>query len=699
MALMTQIRDNLTKLFAVLAVLFIVLIVFDWGMELPQMRSGGAGDVVGVVNGKEIKHQEFLTMLRQQVEAYRTQAGSEPDEETERYLRDQVWNTFVQQFLMDEQIDRLGISVTDREVIDIVHGPNPPEFLAQNFRDSTGRFNRAAYDQAIGDPQNREAWVQVENVIRQQRRQEKLQSLINATVRVTEGELRQRYLERNAKVSVEFVLFDPSRFFPDSTISITDEDILKHYNANQDEFVVRPARKVKYVRFQIAPSADDTAAVENEMNRLLAQTKSGMDFTELANTYSELPVNEAFFKHGELSREKESAVFSAKKGDVAGPIKDFDGFHLIKVLDERRGNDEYIRASHILLRSVAGEDSTQKIATMRGLLGQIRSGADFAELARTHSEDVGSAVQGGDLGWTGKGGWVKPFEDAAKRTRVGDVVGPVRTQFGWHLIKVTGKDRRELKLVGLTMKVKSSSQSTELAYKQAEEFAYLAESEGFEKSAQLSGYQVVETPQFVKTTPIPGIGFNETLTNFAFREDVGAISEPIGIRGGLIVAMVSEKREEGVQPFEDVKNITRTQYIKKTKMEKLKPLVEDFYNRLLQDPGTSLGSGAPSGAQYQKTTEFKPSEGAPFVGRDPAFTGVVLNLQQGQTSKPFEGLRGYYIVRALTVAGVDSATYSAESAALRDQLLQEKKNQVVSQWFTALREQATIEDYRHKFFR
>lgn len=699
MALMTDIRNNLTKLFAVLAVLFIVLIVFDWGMDLPQLRPGFTGDIVGSVNGKELTYREFSEMLRQQVENYRTQAGTEPDEDTERFLRDQVWNTFVQQTLMNEQIEKLGIEVTDKEIVDIVHGPNPPEFLVRNFRDSAGVFNRAAYDRAIADPQNREAWVQVEKVLREQRKQEKLQSLLMASVRVTEEELKQRFIDQNTTLEAEYILFDPQRFFPDSVIPVTDEDIRKHYNENQDEFKVRPARKIKYVQFNIVPSREDTLAVLNEINRFAEQARAGTDFMELAKTYSEIPVNEAFFKHGELSRPKETALFSAKKGDIVGPVLDYDGYHLFKVIDERKGTGEYVRASHILLNAVSGPDSVKKIQLARDLLRQIRNGADFAELARKHSEDVASAKDGGELGWNARGAWVKPFEDAAFRARVGDVIGPVRTQYGWHIIKVTGRDNRELKIAALTLRLKPSSQTLETVYKLAEDFSYLAKSEGFEKAAEFSKYDVRETPEFVRTGTIPGLGFSDAVMNFAFNGKVGDISDPISLRGIVVVAKIAGVREEGVQPLADVKNIVTSMVLRKKKMERLKPQVEEFAKNLTPASDLAAAAQALPQAQYQKTGPFKPLDAVGPIGRDLAFIGTALALQPGELSKPFEGQRGYYILKLVAKSPFDSTKFATDRPTLRDQLLQEKRNQVLSQWFTTLREHATIKDHRDKFFR
>ncbi len=699
MALMTDIRNNLTKLFAVLAVLFIILIVFDWGMDLPQLRPGFTGDVVGSVNGRELTYREFSEMLRQQIENYRAQTGTEPDEDTERFLRDQVWNTFVQQTLMNEQIEKLGIDVTDKEIIDLVHGPNPPEFLVRNFRDSAGVFNRAAYDRAIADPQNRAAWVQVEKVLREQRKQEKLQSLLLAAVRVTEDELKQRFIDQNTTMEAEYVLFDPQRFYPDSVIPVTDEEIRKHYNENPEEFKVRPARRIKYVQFSVVPSREDSLAVLDEINRLAEQARAGTDFLELAKTFSEIPVNEAFFKHGELSRPKETAVFSAKKGDIVGPVQDFDGYHLFKILDERKGTGEYVRASHILLNAVAGPDSVKKIQLARDLVRQIREGADFAELARKYSEDFSSAREGGELGWNARGAWVKPFEDAAFRARVGEVVGPVRSQYGWHIIKVTGRDNRELKLAALTLRLKPSAQTVEAIHKLAEDFSYLAKSEGFEKAAEVSKYDVRETPDFVRTGTIPGLGFSDAVMNFAFRGKVGDISDPISLRGMVVVVKITGIREEGVQPLADVKNIVTSMVLRKKKMERLKPQVEEFAQTLT--PATDLAAAAKAIPQalYQKTGPFKPLEAISLIGRDGAFIGTALALQPGELSKPFEGQRGYYIMKLTTKTPFDSAKFAAERSTLRDQLLQEKRNQLLSQWFTTLREHATIEDHRDKFFR
>ena len=701
MPLMTQIRNNLTKAFAVFAVFFIVYIVLDWGMDITGRRhQQGARDYVGIVNGTKINYSEFSTLLKQQTDAYHKQSGAEPDDETERQLRTQVWNTMVQQTLIEHELERLNITVTDDEVREIILGPNPPQMIANQFVDSTGKFNRAAYDQALQNPQNRQILIQIEGEVRRQRRLEKLQSLLFATTRVSDPEIRQRFEDKSVAMDAEYALFDPNTLIADSMVQIGDDDLRKHYDANQEDFKVRPTRKLKYVLFSTAPTREDTEAVLTEMNRTLAQVKTGSDFVELAKTYSENTVDDtSFIKHGDLSRQLEGAVFSAKKGEIVGPVSDYSGVHLVQVLADRKGSGEFVRASHILLNVVAGPDSNAKIQKAKDILRRARSGENFAELVAEFSEDYGSKATDGDLGWTGKGGWVKPFEQAAFAAKVGEIVGPVRSQFGWHIIKVTGKDNRELRIATLTMKVKMSTQSSDAATQRAQDYAYLAKEEGFEKAAEVSSYVVKETPEFVKSSVIPGLGVNDAAMNFAFTKKLDALSEPIAVTGGLAVFKISGVREEGVRPFDEVKSILRSQVLREKKMQKLKEQVDSFYKTL--GPSTDFSAIAHTlpGALVQRTGSFKAIDSPQGVGRDYAFIGQAISLKPGELSKPFEGTRGYYVMKLLSKTAFDSTQFAGEKSTLRDQILQEKRNRMFSDWITALRDKATIDDQRDKFFR
>jgi peptidyl-prolyl cis-trans isomerase D len=703
MAVLSDIREKFPKfIIAGAAVIFILLIIFDWGFDITgrKGRGGAQAEILGMVNGKEVNHRLFSELVRRAVENQKKQQNADIDAETEREIRSQVWNQLIDEMLIEQEIDRLGISVSDQEIRDIVMGPNPPEYLVQQFKDSTGTFRRDAYQNAMRDPQNKQAWIQVEEGIRQEQKRRKLQSLLLATTIVSESEVRQRFLDRTMTMNANYVLFDFNRLVPDSAVTVLDDDLQKQYESHPGDFQAKASRKVKYVSFYQTASAEDSAAVEKDAENYLDQAKSGvMDFTELAKTYSEIPVTDAFFKHGELSKQKEDAIFSAKKGDIVGPVKDNDGIHLIKILDQRQGTTEYIKVSHILLNFVPGPDSLKVIQKARALLAQARSGVDFAKLARENSQDYGSAVQGGELGWASRDRFVKPFSDAAFRARVGEFVGPVRTQFGWHIIKVAGRDRREIKIADLALKVKASGLTIDDALKKAEDFASLAKDEGFEKAAENSVYQVFETPEFQKTGSIPGIGQNDALTNFAFTNKLGSVSETIYLRDRVIVAKVSSVREDGIRPIEEVKSVVKSMAMRQKKLDKIREQVEAFYKTL--SPSSDIISAVRSNPNLiaQNTGAFKPVDVIPGIGRDLKFMGAVLALRQGELSKPIEGNRGFFIIQLLSKTPFDSVKYNSDHESLSAQLLQEKRNRALSEWHTALREKANIVDHRDKFFR
>ncbi len=701
MPLMSSIRKNLATMFAVLAFLFVLMIVFEWGMDLSgrsQGFMGGDPDAIGEVNGQKISYKQFSDLVRRSVEAQKNQTGQDPDEDAERTIRSQVWNQLVEDVLVQEEIKRLGITVTDQEIRDVVQGANPPEFLTSQFRDSTGTFRRDAYLQAMMNPQNKEAWLQVEEIVREQQKRQKLQSLLLASVGVAESEILKRYMDRTVTSDVEFVLFDFNRLVPDSSVTVTDDDLETAYRNHPEDFKTRATRRLKYVTFNLQATAQDTAQVIEELNRLHEQANGGMDFTELATTYSERPQSDAFFKHGELGRVKERAISAARKGDVIGPVADVDGMHLIKVLDERQGSQEFVNAAHILIRPLPGADSVKALERARELARQARAGADFAKLARENSED-GSAADGGELGYTGRGGWVKPFEDAAFSGRPGQIVGPVRSQFGWHVIKVLARDKREVKVSVISMRVKASARTVEDGYRNADDFAYLADKEGFEKAAEVGGYAVQETPEFTKDGFIPGIGANDLVTAFAFKGDMDDVSKAITLSGSVGVFKISGVREEGVRPMSEVLPAVRSMAFREKRLERTKSMAEAFVRDL--KGSTELIAAAQPNPQLvaMRTGPFKPTDVPPGVGRDPRFIGTALASPIGAVSAPFEGQRGHFVIKVISRTPVDTAAYAIERASLQTQLLQEKHNRFLSEWQRSLRESATIEDNRDRFYR
>lgn len=696
MPIMNRMRDNMPLILIGLIVAFILTIVFEWGMDYLGMAGKGASDV-GSINGKRISYQQFAELVRTAAETQKAQTKAEADEEQTSQIRDQVWNNLVTQALLEEEVNRLGIVVTDDEIIDWVRGPNPPDFLRRQFTDSLGNFNRAAYENAIQDPRNKDVWIQVELGLRQQRLQEKLQSVLLAGVRATEGEIMQRFVDQNQKFDIQYILFDVNKAGTDEEFQVTDADLKKFFNEHADEYRSEETRQFKYVLFKEEASAQDTQAVLNEMAEIVQRVKAGSDFTEIAGQYGNVRKGEAFMKPGELSPAKESAVFGAKPGQIVGPVIDVDGIHLFKIEEEKIGADEFVNARHILI-SVENNDSVAALKKAREILASAQRGDSFEELAKQHSKDPGSGAKGGDLGWFGKGRMVKPFEEAAFKAPIGKIVGPVRTQFGYHIIKVEAKNKRQVRVTDFSVAVKAGNQTRSRITQRAQDFAYLAKENGFLPEAEQLGLKVLETGAFTKGSVIPGIGMNEVVSRFAFREKVGTISDVLTIQFGHLVCLVTEARPAGVKPFEDVKASVQARTIRQKKMEKMKTRAVEVRNSV--QPGSDLhavGQTHPDLSVVQ-TGSFT-SSFIPTIGRDPVLAGAISGMNTGDISQPVEGTRGYYIAKLNSKSDFDSTSYKSQHEFLRNSITQEKRNRFLSEWLEGLKKSADIVDNRDLFFR
>ncbi len=679
-----------------LVIIFIITIVFEWGMDYLGMSR--VSDTIGVIEGKKISYQEFSDMARQQAEQYKQQTKQEPDEALMRQIREQVWNNLVTQTLLDRETKKAGIIVTDQEIIDWVRGENPPEFLVQQFRDSTGQFRRDAYESALNDPRNKEIWIQVETALRQQRLAEKMQSIVFSSIRVTDGELMERYSDQNMKADIQYAYFDPNKFVTDNQITVTDDDLRAEYNEDIDEFKTEASRKLKYVTFSDQPSAKDSQDVLDQITTIKNQAQSGIDFIELQQNYSETSPEPSFFKHGELTKEKEDAVFSAKAGDMVGPVQDYEGYHLFKIMSERKGSDTYVRARHILLNASTPEQENSAKKLAGELIARAKKGEDFSALAKQYSTEPAASSTGGDLGWFGKGRMVKPFEDAALSGRPGQVIGPVKTQFGIHVIKIEGRDNRELQVASITIPLKSSARTKDEAFQRAQDFAYLAKKGNFEQEATSLGLLVQETPEFQKGNTIPGLGMFESINKFAFKNNVGDISDAYQVNNGYAIVMITESKKEGVRPFEEVKESLKPRVIRKKKIAELKATVQAKFSHLGEN-GDLVSLAAESNISVQSTGEFTLNGFIPTVGRENALLGAVKRSPVGKILPPIEGQRGLYLTKIISRTPFDTAAYAAQKNLLSAQALQEKKQRVLTQWLEKLKESADIEDNRELFFR
>jgi parvulin-like peptidyl-prolyl isomerase len=704
-------RDSMPVILFGLLIAFLITIVFEWGMDYLGMK-GGQSDTIGKVNGHTITYKEFSEVLKNFSDNAKAQTGQEPDEAMMRQLRDQTWESILNERLIGEEVKRLGISVSDQELRDWVFGENPPEDLRKNFTDSTGTFNKELYEQVLANPNQYiqdprgedpnfgvKRLQEFERQLRLRRINEKLQSVVLSAVRVTEGELHQRFADQNQRYEASYALFDPNVMVKDGDVTVTDADLHEYFDENIDQYKFEAIRKLKYALFLENASAADTAGRRTEIEDAASKAKAGVDFLQLVYTYSDRPDSGAFFRRGELSEEMDRAAFSGVPGSVVGPIEDGEGFHLLKVLEERKSKDEYIHASHILIPLSRGPDSAAEKTTAQEIARRARGGEDFAQLARQYSKDASNARNGGELPWFTKGRMVPEFEIACFRAKTGEIVGPVRTPFGLHIIKVNGRDNRELKLATINAKVGPSSQTKNDVFDRAKDFAYNARESEFTREAQQIGLELKETQIQEKGGMVPGIGVNEGIVRWAFGARVGAVSDPYTITNGYAVFAVAEAKDAGVKPFDEVKESLRPLALRKVKLDRAKTLAAAARGFLA--PGDTLAklARADGAVSIGSTGSFTFTSSLPGIGRDQNFMGAAAGLQPGEISPPVMGARGAYLIQLTEKSKFDTSTFVSQKEILRARLMQEKKNRFLTDWIAKLKEKADIEDKRDIFFR
>ncbi|HSP87994.1 MAG TPA: peptidylprolyl isomerase, partial [Ignavibacteriaceae bacterium] len=383
-------------------------------------------------------------------------------------------------------------------------------------------------------------------------------------------------------------------------------------------------------------------------------------------------------------------------GTIVGPVSSPQGYVLYNYLASVPSNETYARASHILINQF-GNDTANYQEAMK-VYNDLVNGASFEKFAMEKSKDPGSGAKGGDLGWFSKGAMVPEFEKAVFEGKEGVVQKPVKTNYGYHIIKVTGKSNNKFVVEKIVNPITTSATTRENTYGKANDFSYIAEKNGFEKEAELVKYNVLETAAFVeKAYSIPGLGTSKRIIDFAFNNDVGTVSEVFKVQTGYAVVMVSEITEAGVKPFDEVKDLVKSQVIREKKYEKAKSIAENVKKKIGND--INKASQVDGTVKVDTTGRFTGTNGSvPKIGREFSIVEKAQSLELNKISDPVKGNRGYFLMKVLERTQFDSSAYSVQRTMLRDQIMNEKKGAYFSLWLSKAKEEAEIEDNRHLYF-
>ena len=233
-------------------------------------------------------------------------------------------------------------------------------------------------------------------------------------------------------------------------IRISEQELTNFLNSEEGRLVTSPDVNIGQILFSVPSSSspDETKAIVEKLNNIEEQLKAGADFRQLAIANSD---DQSALEGGDLGWRKMAqlpgvfieAVESMDVGQVSKAIRSAAGYHLIKLYDRRGGGEKLIEqhfSRHILLKPNQIRDEAATIQLLNKLRDRVKDGEDFAVLSKEFSEDPGSALKGGELGWSTPGMFVAEFEQTMSGIALNEVSEPFRSQYGWHILQVT--DRR-----------------------------------------------------------------------------------------------------------------------------------------------------------------------------------------------------------------------------------------------------------------
>jgi len=461
-----------------------------------------------------------------------------------------------------------------------------------------------------------------------------LRTYIMETVRVSDGEARAWFDWQNTQISLDYVHFSPDAF---SDVTLTPEAKQKFFEENRNNYKTEPKARAQYIR--IRPS----------------------DITEGVN----------------VTDEEVQSYYDAHRADYQSPAT--------------------VHARHILLKLEPGskpETVEEKRKKAEEIMKEARSGSDFAELAKKYSEDT-SKDAGGDLGTFTKETMVKPFAEKAFSMKPGEISDPVRTQFGWHIIKVEAVNPESVKELATVKEEVHKKLSLEKAKALANErieaiYENLYEGDNLKSVADEGKYPVQESGLFTQAGP-PDVGEPARFAAIALSLDVMQFSEVKDFSDGYYIIQVLEKQAEAPAEFPAVEEKVTADLKKKLQDEKARAATEAALEAWKQTADKEEPKPFPN--EIKTTGLFKRNAEIQGIGRGAEILRIGFTLSEAKPvhEQVIKAENGYYLIRLKEKKAPEEAEFEKEKAQLKRQIVRQKQFETFNTWLGQLRGTTEIE--------
>jgi len=717
MSVLESIRSR-TGLLVGLVGLALAIFILESLLGSGSSLFGSRNTSVGTIAGDNIDYTQYSNKVNEQIAmVMQNNPNANVDDAMRSQINDIVWNQFISEKIVKPEYKKVGVSVSEDELYDLmlVH---PHQMVLQQLTDkNTGRVHEVVatpdgnldlikLNQWVNgmNPDAERFWLNLETGIAESRLAEKYATIIKKGLYVTQAEAKEAYKAQVRTMNVGYVI---KRYasVSDSAVKVNNDDIQKYYNDHQYEFKsYETTRNIEYVAFDVVPSEQDMTDLEKDAQRVAGEFKTKTAKEDSAYIAQESEGGQVTIS--DLNKQtmiiRDSSVYTDPAGTVYGPYNEGAYFKIYK-LEKIKSIADSAKVRHILI-ALKNPRTNQEVPapTARRIADSLltlikEKKVSFDTLVKTVSDDLGSVDKGGSYGWMNENtGFVPEFKNAGLEGTVGNI-SVVPTQFGFHIIEVqeVSKTRHQAYTIAQIFKlIAPSAETTKEYYKLASDFGGQNNTgELFEKAIEkqkLTKRLAENVKENDKT--LPGLDGAKDLVKWIYAANKGEVGQQVfEFKDKFVVAHLTSIREKGTLPLEEVKEEVT---LKARQAKKAAEFVKEFAAKA----GTATKLDDVSSKMGIKIETSEKLNFAAFnvgtLGREDALIGTAATMKPGSVSRPVIGDNGVFVV---AVATIDEGAPLTDLKQIKMQTEQMLSGRADYEVYNALREKAGIEDHRARF--
>ncbi len=525
---------------------------------------------LGEMNGKKIDPQKFQELENYYSHIYQLRTRQATlSEQAQEEVRNETWNELLRRNVFDEQFEEVGLGVSEAELRDLGAGQNLSPIVKQAFTnpqtgevdwESLNNFWKNASQDSEQRQVQQELIVYLEDQIKSNSLMTKYIALINKASYV--NSLQVKHAVASAANSVEFN-YIAERFMggaeADSLYRIKISEAKDYYAKHKKRYEQEESRDIEFVSFPVIATEEDDANAKSSLEKLVPDFTASTDLVSFVRLNANGKNSDmSFYKRGELSSVLDSFAFSAGRQDVLPPTRDGNVYKIARINDVRMLPDS-VRIRNILIPITSTPEAAKKVAD--SVQKVLQHSDSWSTLAMQYPVDNESAVNGGDAGWFRQADLPPHMVDSCFMQPAGKIM-ILPSQSGYFVFQVSArtKDVMKVQLAVIQKEITAGKKTYDAAYNKASQLASQAQNgyEAFKKATEESGYVKQLAPKIVRSSKnVLSLTNARLLVNWAYEDKVekGAVSGVITLENQyFIVAAVTEVRENGIAPFDQVKD-------------------------------------------------------------------------------------------------------------------------------------------------